>query len=142
MKRILFVALIIVALIPAYVLADSPLDAPVTRATINTIVINQFSYIGHNDVALNEIKILASFYGDGLRQTVDSITINNETITVKGMHSITLKKATGGFSGFPVAYQDAPATEILSNINAKTATYVQTSDLLYLENIVKVLLGL
>ncbi len=143
MKRIVLIILMVITLVPTYVLADSPLDAPVAQSIINTISVEEFVYKG--DVLERggpEVGILVRYYGGNTLQKIDSITITNDVIKISGMHEGTLKKSAGDFADFPVSYRLAPATEILSNINAKVGVYPQATALLYLENVIKVLLGL
>lgn len=119
-------------------MADSALDAPEAQATINTIVVDSYmvrqSYVAGRD----EVVIWPVYLAGGEAVQADVIIITNSVIDVKGLHEQTISD----FSGFPSAYSVAPATTIIGDLNAKSATYPQTDDLDHLEKVVKQLLGL
>lgn len=146
MKRVLIAFLIIFAM-AGLAIAETDLTSPVTNADTSKM---KFRYVKiRSALEAGRLEVgIGMAYGDTVGGTFhqhakDDIVITDAEISIRGLNSQdTLIKADNDFASFPTPYDTAPATKILSELRAKSATYGQANDDSYLEVIVKTLIGL
>lgn len=141
MKKLTIILLALI-LTAGVAIAETTLTSGEAQPTIDRFEINQFKI----DVAGPQVEIVVEFgYDSGgfVRERAEEILITNDTVYRNRRPEI--EKVDGAdpgiFDDFPAAYQDTPATKVVTEANGGTFGGEATLKA-YLETIVKTLLGL